>query len=1050
MNNKIKLIILSLSLATLWCLVNSFPTYAYPTFSPHNKAGCIKGIKHNDGGDPNNNDAIKDVCSSSACPAGAMWINGAPAGKYDVSEVITKTVSESANTVDAYLQGALVYNSSSTYSPYNNHSITTYGLSICRHGTKGCDKSILKKGNLVGYVTNKKLGYLDRGYMGNTGYRWTDHWAAKKVKLTINVAEFKKVATHKAVTVSGKSCDQYSDKISIVRQPSTSSTGSTPGAGANTALDTSDIKLVICPDDVTTYTGTTTIYDGSSAKENNYTINNIAANSKKIKFVHNIKRNNDGSTSNDNERYFVNSWGTGYNLGDKDHPSNKDFAINTNEDVHKKEIDVALSPGETKTIWQTLHYESDSSKTTIDATPKITCKLMKDDSGKDIGGRACAQLSRAEAKFTGSIGVKIKADGSNFVDPTASTVDANGTRITTTDGSYTVRFTNSISRKASTGTDKDEAGGTASARWYSTIRTGSTSGTEQKRSPATAGADSGTTALSNGGTDNIITTASNFSYTGTLKPGESRTVCNVLDYTSVVNKKKGNTWASPAPSKCVTVYRPKVNCQNFTGKEYGVRDGENLGRIGVKNSSYAASSSYAYTSSDPESFTSSNSYTVTKTIWARPGDSIRFSHQACAGGDYAVHNTSSLDNTTYKSVYTASGSLSGSSSTGYLFGASIPTVSQSSPLKYSNSRSWNSTDSGSGFLTGDIVEHSDESPSDTNTSTYNRDTYNKSSYSCVNLKSGASFVLNHYQIAGQATASDTGCHAYSKTAVASDVGHTITQSLSWNHLVVTNGSANSNYTNNPKFTAKALVRIPYNYNLQPTISSNADSKVVYLGSTNTFDTNVYVEPRANSSFGNDKADNTYATVTKKTTVTAGYYYIIDGHSTDRVEKVASANRNGEDKRIRLNTLGSRSGTGGNGDAISEGGAKYASFNVYVNDSLNVGDKVCAYIKVSPADSHNDYMSVNPVSGAGTDSAALSESGTGSTERTSCYTVAKKPTMSVEASNTFSGGANGFVTSRYTKRFTAGGTDYLFGSWSEYGVYGNVKTAGSRGIASGAT
>ncbi len=69
----------------------------------------------------------------------------------------------------------------------------------------------------------------------------------------------------------------------------------------------------------------------------------------------------------------------------------------------------------------------------------------------------------------------------------------------------------------------------------------------------------------------------------------------------------------------------------------------------------------------------------------------------------------------------------------------------------------------------------------------------------------------------------------------------------------------------------------------------------------------------------------------------------------------------------------------------------------------------------------------------------------------CCTVAKRPLTSFEGSNALAAGSQGFVTTRYTRMFTQGGTKYLFGSWSEYALMGKVKTNSTKyGTASGAT
>ena len=216
-NNRHNIIFLVIA-CSLTCSIACVSLAHGVAFSPHKPSGCVAGIPHADGGDPTKNDAIVDVCSNSACPAGAMWINGYPAGKYNVSEYITKTVSEAANTVDIYLQGALVYNDSSTNPDYNGKTITTYGLTLCREGTKGCNKSLKVHRHTVPYITQKDLGTLNRGTMPKTGWSWINHWAAKKVKLTINVNTMKNTSgvKHSTPTINGETCDQYRDRISII------------------------------------------------------------------------------------------------------------------------------------------------------------------------------------------------------------------------------------------------------------------------------------------------------------------------------------------------------------------------------------------------------------------------------------------------------------------------------------------------------------------------------------------------------------------------------------------------------------------------------------------------------------------------------------------------------------------------------------------------------------------------------------------------------------------------------------------------------------------
>ena len=357
------------------------------------------------------------------------------------------------------------------------------------------------------------------------------------------------------------------------------------------------------------------------------------------------------------------------------------------------------------------------------------------------------------------------------------------------------------------------------------------------------------------------------------------------------------------------------------------------------------------------------------------------------------------------------------------------------------------------------------SPSDSESDTYDSETYNNSTYSCnINRDldiNDSSFVRSHYQIPGRFldSSSDRNCHAYTKTGSTNDttngstndVGHSIVQSLFWNEMQIINGRASYTTTNDKTYTATATVKIPYNYNLQPAISSNTDTNIIYLGNNVKFNVDIYTTPRKNISFGSDSNQNTYATITKPTDVTVRYYFIKNGVKQTEFDAKNGSNELSQ-TGVVFNSKGQLNGTVGTGTDVSyaSGGHSYGNFSVFVDDSsLSVGDRVCAYVKVSPADSHNQYME-DSVDGAGVNNIALKTTGSSSKRSTACYTIAKTPTMSVESSNAFSGGTNGFETSRYTKQFSADGIAYPFGSWSEYGVYGKVNVNNNHGFASGAT
>ena len=799
----------------------------------------------------------------------------------------------------------------------------------------------------------------------------------------------------------------------------------------------------------TMYTGYSEIYDTSIKKANKLNNNKeltVNGSSKTLAFRHYIHRNNQGPT-NDNEEYFVNA---GPDSGPKkgSATSHKSYTSAKNSDkvvyddsTSGNPFTVSLTPGQKKVIWQELNYQLSNIDDSLAPYVDEYCELVT----PNVGGRVCVQLHRPKAKFSGKVEAKVIHDKTgNYKNPNSL---EEGNEVVTDDGSFTIRFTSEISR----GTD--DAGDTATTPYRIVQKLGSKDGDEV---PGTGKPNTGTKntkALKNGEKDEIVKTSDNYKYESKLKYGETRIICGVLKYKSEVNASATGGGVEDTKYSCVKVWRAPKACGLNADYNYGVHTGQNLGRVGVVNHSYPGSSaSYVYSKSEPSRFTEANHYTQEAEIWARPGDSIRFVEESCAGGQYAVNNTPTLDKETYKTIYTNKGTLENAagtvnSSKAYLFGEKAPVKTNDNPLTYNNIRTWNSTSSGSDFPTGDNVELELLSPSDANTDTYNENSYNSSTYSCESLNS-SSFQTNHYQVAGKSSDQTTkvGCHAYSKTGVSSDVGHIIKHSLTWNYLNVNKSVANSTYEKNKKFTANALAKIPYNYNLQPALSSTTESHVAYLGSTYTFNADVYTTPRKNLSFGDSESNNTYATITKKTAISVEYYFIING--VKGATHVMKSNKN-----LRLNNTGDFSGTVNRTESVENGGYKYHTFSVHIDDSfLSVGDKVCAHMSVYPSDSHNKWMQ-NSVTGAGDDDIALKEDGAGASntaERTACYTIAKLPTFSVESSNTYSGGNRGFVTSKYSKRFSGSSTNYLFGSWSEYGVFGRVELTGGRGTASGAT
>jgi hypothetical protein len=851
---------------------------------------------------------------------------------------------------------------------------------------------------------------------------------------------------------------------------------------------------------------TGTIYTGRSWVDvgnhfgSNYTSSGVANNSKitihknseTVAFWHRIIHNNIGPDT-DNEEYYVQvkmngdnpyysntyarqhlSWGN-YCLSNAHCAYNSDK--NTSKDVYRPNtpynqpggnpMTVPVRPGETVSVWQRLWFQMSNVHTDLGALSYPygggECSAVSYYKRSTI----CVHLYRPPATFTGSVAAKVKLDGSNFVDPVNETTTPAGNKVTTSDGSFTVRFTNTITRVKTNNNDNDDAGGTVSTHWYTRMRfDNGIDGPEipNKRVPAYGAGGAFTNRVTSelvaGASETVIDTSDNHSYTGTLKYGETKVICDDLRYNNVINYALESNVETTNARKCVKVYRDPKPCDINTGVKFGIHNGENLGRIGAVNYSVSGNDNFSYTPNNASSYLNASDHTQRVTVWARPGDSIKFEHGGCAGAQYAINNNSGLSNvTSYNSTgrlrhYTIS-QLSvrpeDVNANDYLFGEKIPAKSQNSPLKYSSSKTWSSTDTGSAFTVGDNVELIEQSPSNTTNSTYARDTYNNKSYSCLTLNENAPFQSNHYQIAGVKSTNDTSCHAYSKTTVASDVGHIITQRLNWNYLKVVNDSLSSS-GRNTKLTAEANVMVPYNYNAQPYISG-PNTNVVYRGSSMGVNLKVFVTPRKNGAFGTgdteqDKALNTYATITKPTKVTAKYYYRHSGSNTEYGStEIPNTAYSG-----RLNQNGAFNGNADDSSSLANGGSTVGSFSIPVPDGLEIGDKVCVSLNVTPADSHNKFMQY--VAGSGDNYVAVMETGTSSKTAEFCRTVAKLPTMSVEGSNAFAGNTDpngsGFNTSRFSKRFDDSGISYMFGSWSEYGVYGKVAVTNNHGFASGAT
>ena len=616
---------------------------------------------------------------------------------------------------------------------------------------------------------------------------------------------------------------------------------------------------------------------------------------------------------------------------------------------------VSLSPGQAKTYFHNLKY-----------------RITTVNSATESVGVNAIRLFRPEATFAGSV--------TPFIND-AEVENNASVEVTSADGTYTVKFRNSIKR------NDDGAGDTVGSGWTADLsRNGAVlSDVEAKHGTAEREEEE----EKSDDIDEIV-------YSGYIRYGETIRLCGNLRYDSVVNYNGNSTDNAQG---CVVLWRGSGHCSFDDRFEYGLNHASNTGRIGVQNKDLA----------NAPSFTVPNDLTSVS-VYARPTDNVRFFYDMCAGSMYPIKQKGLSTTVTYK----ASGMSTKSSSdgNGYLFRKTVPVENDT----FFNPRFWTNGNDGYSYrFVKEDVEASFSSPSDE---------------VGTNYRCGGSTVGGWYQIAGK---QDCARNSVYDLGVI-DAGSVITQKLEWNEQAY-NGTT---FSNAPR-SAEANVIVPYNYVLKPFVTNNSGNtgKVAYIGETLTMTPGVVTVPRTNV-FPVGGSQN-YATITKPTDITVKYYFKTSSGSVISEHVVESSSRS----QARLNSDGLVNGTVSTDSqkSVDDGGTQLPATTVQIpNSGVNVGDKVCVEVSVYPADSH-DAKDATVVSGAGVGDIALSETSADGNNRVtavSCSTIAKKPTMSVESSNAYS--ATQFKTARYTR--TIGSKKFNFGSWSEYGVFGRVLTDAS--------
>ena len=735
--------------------------------------------------------------------------------------------------------------------------------------------------------------------------------------------------------------------------------------------------------------------------------------------------------------------------------------------IKKEKTDLTIGFGVSKNYCDSLTYNNYVGyNNTTNAVDKTDATI----------GALCVKAYRNPAKFTGSISIKNGTTEMNSTDTysteSISSLSFRGLfeRINNTSGN---------GKKASYRNAKVYIQGSAGSPLW-TIADGTTSVVLYEAASGSYKKSTSVLILTKSGTDLNGWLGLNY--------GETVTVCASMEYAATFSNGSYQDWTPVG--KCVKLKRPEAKCftsDNAGNYDFGINKGRDAARIrvyGVRSSGSnvggswtlipSANGSWGHTASYP------NNYVMRTSIVARSDDRLRFDYEVCGGTHFpVVYNNVSNYNLRFEvsgtrtkgyasqdigetiKRYTPTASNTGDSdlfkgsdgvmpihsSNKFLFPSDITNLGSSyrNPVRLYTSKSGGTmqhngsayyTDTTRNFLTADRKSGIPSSWSD---STWNNLVSNN--YFSFGASSPTSGYNYTYDAGLTSAASGNDGYYIRKEGNAGDnnldVGKTISQAISWNDVSYSNGAYQA--SNNIR-TAEAEVFIPFNYELRTNIAVPA-SGVAYVGDSVSFTPQVRVAKRPNRDIATtDSSVNTYATITKKTHYRVEAY--IAGSGSRRL--ISSSDTK------RFNSDGNIDGTENSPENIA---ANITVEENFEGHAVVAGDKLCVDFTVWPMDSHNLY-------GSSTNARQLAKgittsmddefddiASTTSQTRTACVTIAKRPTMSVESSNVYS--KNGYKTTLYAKKFQKGGTDYLFGSWSEYGVFGKV-TKDNMIMASGAS
>lgn len=628
---------------------------------------------------------------------------------------------------------------------------------------------------------------------------------------------------------------------------------------------------------------------------------------------------------------------------------------------------VNIPPGGTRYLYQDFTYSSkvDGNGTVQSwANAPQSCNI----SGYKASGRWCVKLTRNRATASGTVDAQVTTDSGTYTNP--------GNVIMSTNGSYTIKFQHTIKR------GNDGAGGTVGFG-YSTAISGSSN--RYANLPSGKGSThSGTSASIAEGKSTVVVSYNTETITGYLYPEETRTFCQNLSYKNVVSE-GADSWGKTS-NRCVKVQRAKATCP-IDNSSFGVDSGSNTAKMTLRNAS--------------NSQTVSRQGDGTISVWAKPKDLIRYSYEACASGQLSEDYYSFGRNQGSAYVFRGDNTTS-STPNKYLFGTQLGSGTQ--PYTY---------------IIGGNSAYSDNQYN----KTFVSPSVNGSTFACAN-----STTNQYYQIPDH---NSLNCRTKDYVGRNSDAGSIISQTLTY--------PRKPNSGNN---TLVGQVKIPYNYDLGTTpLTTNPKNVPVNAGTAFDIGFKVDVTPRCNVQVQGicNSTDKEYKTF-PKTTQYRIYSWAVNS-STSETQLKQNIGTEIKDKSgnvigyylsndpAKLGYTINKSGSdlfGTDGNTVIVTTSDGTKISVPANTAI--GTKICAAVAVWPADSHD-----LPGSGTINDSSqsvALKNSSNlrqWRSSKPSCYTVGKKPSISVKNGGAYA--KNGIETT--TTYRMVGSTNYLFGSWAEY-------------------